>query len=182
MVLEDLRSLAGGECIWRRPNDSHSHDQLYGCHRSQSGRGLMQLPKTEIRVSYDTKRTRLHAKAYLFHRKTGFGSAYVGSANLSHAALSEGWNGPLRSVSMSCLTCGARSTGTFETYWQDEEFEKFDTILFTVFDRQFKQSEAPAPVLSLTSTSIYDRFLSRKRSSMFLQPNGKFRERIVTWW
>ena len=51
---------------------------------------LTRLPGCEVRVSLDGRRTRLHAKAWLFHRKTGFGSAYVGSANLSGAALTGG--------------------------------------------------------------------------------------------
>ena len=51
---------------------------------------LARLPGCEVRVSLDGRRTRLHAKAWLFQRKTGFGSAYIGSANLSGAALTGG--------------------------------------------------------------------------------------------
>ncbi|TWT80453.1 type I restriction enzyme EcoKI subunit R [Planctomycetes bacterium CA13] len=87
---------------------------------------LSELPRTEVRVSYDTKRTRLHAKAYLFHRKTGFSSAYVGSANLSNAALSEGleWTTKISQYELPYLW--DKVTGTFETYWQDDEFQAFD--------------------------------------------------------
>lgn len=86
---------------------------------------LSRLPNTEIRISYDTKRTRLHAKAYLFHRKTGFGSAYVGSANLSNAALSEGleWTTKISHYELPYLW--SKVTSTFETYWHDEEFQPF---------------------------------------------------------
>jgi len=84
---------------------------------------LSRLPNTEIRVSYDTKRTRLHAKAYTFHRETGFGSAYVGSANLSNAALSEGleWTTKISHYELPYLW--SKIVGTFETYWQDDEFQ-----------------------------------------------------------
>lgn len=86
---------------------------------------LRELPNTEVRVSYDTSRTRLHAKAYLIHRTTGFGSAYVGSANLSHAALSEGleWTSKISQYELPHLW--QRIVATFDAYWNDEEFEAF---------------------------------------------------------
>lgn len=51
---------------------------------------LARLPGCQVKISLDGRRTRLHAKAWLFRRETGFGSAYVGSANLSGAALAGG--------------------------------------------------------------------------------------------
>lgn len=86
---------------------------------------LRGLPNTEIKISYDTKRTRLHAKAYLVHRSTGFGSAYVGSANVSNAALSEGleWTTKISQYELPYLW--QRIVATFETYWNDGEFEAY---------------------------------------------------------
>jgi len=85
---------------------------------------LLELPNTEVRVSFDTHRTRLHAKAYLFHRNTGFGTAYVGSANVSRVALDEGLEWTAR-ISQHELSHVWRQVVTgFETHWSDEsEFE-----------------------------------------------------------
>ena len=81
---------------------------------------LLKLPNTEVRISYDTKRTRLHAKAYLFCRDTGFSSAYIGSANVSKAALDEGleWTAKISQYETNHLWQYAKAT--FESHWEDE--------------------------------------------------------------
>ncbi|MGA9491412.1 MAG: DUF3427 domain-containing protein, partial [Mycobacterium sp.] len=77
------------------------------------------------RINYETDRTRLHAKAWLLRRNTGFHTAYVGSSNLSHAALVDGleWNVRLSAISTPHLLEKFRAT--FDSYWENREFELY---------------------------------------------------------
>jgi HKD family nuclease len=86
---------------------------------------LRSLPNTTIKISYDTQRTRLHAKAYMIHRNTGFGCAYVGSANLSVAALTDGLEWVVKISQYESPHLWEKVKGTFETYWNDGEFVTF---------------------------------------------------------
>lgn len=79
-----------------------------------------------MRVQYDAQRTRLHAKAWLFRRNTGYDTAYVGSSNLSRAALLDGveWNVRLSNVATPTLL--HKFEATFDSYWNDGSFERYD--------------------------------------------------------
>lgn len=87
---------------------------------------LAQLPGCEIRVSLDGRRTRLHAKAWLFQRRSGFGSAYVGSANLSGAALMGGLEWTVKFTERGQSELFERAKAHFETLWEDKEFQPYD--------------------------------------------------------
>lgn len=86
---------------------------------------LSKLPNTEIRVSYDTKRTRLHAKTYIFVRETGFTTAYVGSSNLSNAAMSSGLEWNIKVAKKDMPGTIDKINATFESYWNSNEFEMY---------------------------------------------------------
>lgn len=87
---------------------------------------LAELPNCEVKVSLDGRRNRLHAKAWIFERDTGFGSAYVGSANLSGAALMGGLEWTVKFTEKGQNFLYQRARAHFETLWQDEEFQTFD--------------------------------------------------------
>jgi superfamily II DNA or RNA helicase/HKD family nuclease len=79
----------------------------------------------EVKVQYDASRTRLHAKAWLFKRDTGFDSAYVGSSNLSTAALLDGVEWNVRLSKQSTPSLMQKFEATFDTYWNSAEFEPY---------------------------------------------------------
>lgn len=87
---------------------------------------LARLPGCEVRVSLDGRRTRLHAKAWIFHRATGFGSAYIGSANLSGAALTGGLEWTVKLTQRGQGALFTRAEAHFETLWADSEFQRYD--------------------------------------------------------
>ncbi|MBC7501608.1 MAG: DUF3427 domain-containing protein [Herminiimonas sp.] len=87
---------------------------------------LAALPGVELRISLDGRRTRLHAKAWLFHRATGFGTAFVGSANLSESALIGGIEWTVKFTQSGNVNLYTAACANFETLWNDGEFQLYD--------------------------------------------------------
>ena len=124
---------------------------------------LAHLPNVEVRVSYDTERTRLHAKAYHFKRNSGFSTAYIGSANMSHAAITSGleWNLKVTSQDMGHIL--EKFSVEFETYWNSREFIPFDPqhpeILRAAIAHGKERIKGPAVFFDLRPHPFQERIL-----------------------
>lgn len=97
---------------------------------------LSTLPNTEIKISYDTERTRLHAKSYMFYRDTGFTTAYIGSSNISKDAMTTGLEWNMKVSEKDSKNIIDKFKATFESYFNDDEFK-----LFTENDEDMLKAE-----------------------------------------
>lgn len=86
---------------------------------------LSKLPNTEVKVSYNHEHERLHAKAYLFLRNSGFNTGYIGSSNISRSALTNGLEWNMKITTREVAHIIDKFQKTFETYWNDREFEHY---------------------------------------------------------
>lgn len=80
----------------------------------------------EVRVSYDTSSTRLHAKAWLFHRESGFSTAYIGSSNLTRAAQQSGLEWNVRVSAARNQAVVEKVAAVFEGYWNHPDFVPYE--------------------------------------------------------
>ena len=118
---------------------------------------LSRLPGAEVKVSYDTRGTRLHAKAYVFERATGLTTAYVGSSNLSVPAMTSGleWNVKIARQEMPETIEKIRAT--FESYWESDEFERYDESQHDRFVEAVRRERgAGAGVAATVDTALFD--------------------------
>ena len=86
---------------------------------------LGELKNTEIKITYDETSERLHAKAYIFLRETGFNTAYIGSSNLSEQALDSGAEWNVKVTQMEQPRMMKTITGAFDAAWWAEGYETF---------------------------------------------------------
>lgn len=114
----------------------------------QSGRGLRVLTTTytnstegsaldqlqqlgaDVRVSYDTTGTRLHAKSWLFYRESGFSTAYIGSSNLTHSAQVTGLEWNVRVSGARNPDVVSKVAAVFESYWNSGDFVGYNSDVF----------------------------------------------------
>ncbi len=119
---------------------------------------LRSLPNTEVRISYDTRRTRLHAKAYTFHRRTGFGSSYIGSANISKAAMDQGLEWTVKVSQRENPRLWADICASFSCHWADEkEFAPYVSAEDKIRLCEALKAERGGPIdVSTGATAFFD--------------------------
>ncbi len=105
----------------------------------------------DVRVSYDTSSTRLHAKAWLFHRHSGFSTAYIGSSNLTHAAQVSGLEWNLRVSGARNRDVIQKVGAVFDSYWESSDFLPYDPH---DFEERTGEARRGGPVVFLSPVDI----------------------------
>jgi superfamily II DNA or RNA helicase/HKD family nuclease len=94
---------------------------------STSAKAVDELVKlgAEVRVNYQGHATKLHAKAWLFRRAGELDTAFVGSSNLSAAALYSGLEWNVRLARADAPGVFTRIQQTFDSYWHATVYEAY---------------------------------------------------------
>lgn len=142
------------------------------------------LEGAEVRVSYDVRRTRVHAKAWLFERSSELHTAYVGSANLTATALGSGLEWMVKVCAADLPNVIDKFRGTFLGLWNDAEFERYDaaseesrTRLRTALRAEKQSATSVVPLFTLQPFPFQLEILDRLEAERTL--HGRHRNLVV---
>jgi HKD family nuclease len=176
LLMPAFEEMASGGCPIRIITTSYM-----GASDAEAIEWLARLPNTAIRVSYDTERTRLHAKAYHFKRHSGFSTAYIGSANMSQAAMTSGLEWNLKVTAQDMPHILEKFAAEFETYWNSREFIVFNPdqpmILREALQRARYRTALPLALVDITPHPFQERILDALESERTV--HGHFRNLVV---
>ena len=121
----------------------------------------------DIRVSYDRSGTRLHAKAWLFHRETGLSTAYIGSSNLTHSAQISGLEWNIRISAARNRDVIDKVAAVFEGYWHNPDFRPYDRDEFCARSEagNARRTTVLLPPTELRAEPFQERLLEQIRLS-----------------
>ncbi|MFZ5442006.1 MAG: DUF3427 domain-containing protein [Myxococcota bacterium] len=139
LVVDELKAL-----LARRPRALRVLTTAYMNATERRALDELHALGAEVRVSYDTEKTRLHAKAWLFHRDTGFSTAFIGSSNLSAAAMLDGLEWNVRLSNQDNRGILEKFRATFEQYWADADFRAYVAAEFDAAVKQQRNDAARA--------------------------------------
>jgi superfamily II DNA or RNA helicase/HKD family nuclease len=121
-----------------------------GSTEARALRALIDLG-AQVRVSYETNSTRLHAKAWLFHRESSLSTAYVGSSNLTHSAQVSGLEWNVRVSGARNPEVIEKIAAVFESYWNGGDFRPFEE---EEFNRHVAGTSGPRTQILLSPLDV----------------------------
>ncbi|MGE3288371.1 MAG: DUF3427 domain-containing protein [Pseudonocardia sp.] len=109
----------------------------------------------QVKIRYDDRSTRLHAKAWLIRRRSGFDTGYVGSSNLSRSAMLDGLEWNVRISAVATPTLVRQFEAAFETYWNDDAFRPYDPDTDAeLLDRALTRAGDAGPELTVSGLEV----------------------------
>ena len=108
------------------PAASRADDDLHGLDRRARARRRSRHSAPTSASRTTPARTRLHAKAWLFHRESGFSTAYIGSSNLTHSAQVSGLEWNVRVSGARNPDVIEKVAAVFESYWNSGDFVPYE--------------------------------------------------------
>ncbi len=114
---------------------------------------LVELGAT-VRVGYDPRHIKLHAKAWVFHRDSGASTAYVGSSNFSRSALVDGCEWNVRLAALETPDVVQKLADNFDALWADPDFQPYDAERFRTVQKRERRRQGSGPEMDFVGLDI----------------------------